>query len=36
MLLFQFEGIAERWLSDNDSRQPPRVVGHPDVDAVDR
>lgn len=34
MLLFQFEGIAERWLSDNDWANFREWSRHPDVDAV--
>jgi len=34
MLLFQFEGIAERWLSDNSWDNLRRWALHPDVDAV--
>jgi len=34
MLLFQFEGIAERWLSDNSWDNFRRWSGHPDSDAV--
>lgn len=34
MLLFQFEGIAERWLSDNDWENLRAWSGHPDADAV--
>jgi pimeloyl-ACP methyl ester carboxylesterase len=34
MLLFQFEGIAERWLSDNSWDNFRRWCLHPDVDAV--
>jgi pimeloyl-ACP methyl ester carboxylesterase len=34
MLLFQFEGIAERWLSDNDWANFRAWAGHPDADAV--
>jgi pimeloyl-ACP methyl ester carboxylesterase len=34
MLLFQFEGIAERWLSDNDWRNFRAWGRHPDADAV--
>jgi len=34
ILLFQFEGIAERWLSDDGWRNFREWAGHPDVDAV--
>jgi pimeloyl-ACP methyl ester carboxylesterase len=34
MLLFQFEGVAERWLSDHDWANFRAWGGHPDVDAV--
>ncbi len=34
MLLFQFEGIAERWLSDDDWSGFRAWSGHPDADAV--
>jgi pimeloyl-ACP methyl ester carboxylesterase len=34
MLLFQFEGIAERWLSDNDWANMRAWSGHPDLEAV--
>jgi len=34
MLLFQFRGIAERWLSDADFRNLREWSRHPDVDAV--
>ncbi|MFZ0667243.1 MAG: alpha/beta hydrolase [Acidimicrobiales bacterium] len=34
MLLFQFEGIAERWLSDNDWANMRSWAKHPDADAV--
>jgi pimeloyl-ACP methyl ester carboxylesterase len=34
MLLFQFEGIAERWLSDNDWANTRAWAHHPDMDAV--
>jgi len=34
MLLFQFEGIAERWLSENDWVNMGRWAHHPDHDAV--
>jgi pimeloyl-ACP methyl ester carboxylesterase len=34
MLLFLFEGIAERWLSDDDWARFRTWAGHPDVDAV--
>jgi pimeloyl-ACP methyl ester carboxylesterase len=34
MLLFQFEGVAERWLSDNDWSNFKWWGGHPDTDAV--
>jgi pimeloyl-ACP methyl ester carboxylesterase len=34
MLLFQFEGIAERWLSDDSWANLRQWAGHPDVDAV--
>jgi pimeloyl-ACP methyl ester carboxylesterase len=34
MLLFQFEGIAERWLSDNDWANFRSWAGHPDADNV--
>jgi pimeloyl-ACP methyl ester carboxylesterase len=34
MLLFQFKGIAERWLSDDDWANFRRWAGHPDADAV--
>jgi pimeloyl-ACP methyl ester carboxylesterase len=34
MLLFQFEGIAERWLSDNDWANFRAWAGHPDADTV--
>ena len=34
MLLFQFEGIAERWLSDNSWANLRAWADHPDVDAV--
>jgi pimeloyl-ACP methyl ester carboxylesterase len=34
MLLFQFEGIAEQWLSNDDFANFRSWAGHPDVDAV--
>src|SRR5690348_8888060 len=34
MLLFQFTGIAERWLSDNDFRNLREWSAHPDIDEV--
>ena len=34
MLLFQFPGIAERWLSDNDFRRLRGWSGHPDIEDV--
>jgi pimeloyl-ACP methyl ester carboxylesterase len=34
MLLFQFEDIAEQWLSDNDWAHFRSWAGHPDVDGV--
>jgi pimeloyl-ACP methyl ester carboxylesterase len=34
MLLFQFEGVAERWLSDNEWANFRAWAGHPDADAV--
>jgi pimeloyl-ACP methyl ester carboxylesterase len=34
MLLFQFEGIAEQWLSADDFRNFREWAAHPDVDAV--
>jgi pimeloyl-ACP methyl ester carboxylesterase len=34
MLLFQFEGVAERWLSDNDWKNLREWGGHPDTDEV--
>jgi pimeloyl-ACP methyl ester carboxylesterase len=34
MLLFQFEGIAEQWLSNNDWANLRDWSGHPDADAV--
>jgi pimeloyl-ACP methyl ester carboxylesterase len=34
MLLFQFEGVAERWLSDNDWANLRQWGGHPDTDDV--
>jgi pimeloyl-ACP methyl ester carboxylesterase len=34
MLLFQFKGIAERWLSNNDWAHFRAWAGHPDADAV--
>jgi pimeloyl-ACP methyl ester carboxylesterase len=34
MLLFQFEGVAERWLSDNDWENFRTWASHPDADAV--
>ena len=34
MLLFQFEGIAERWLSDDDWAHFREWAQHPDADAV--
>ncbi len=34
MLLFQFEGVAEQWLSNNDWKNLREWGGHPDVDAV--
>jgi pimeloyl-ACP methyl ester carboxylesterase len=34
MLLFQFEGIAERWLSDNDWANMRAWAHHPDLDEV--
>jgi len=34
MLLFQFEGVAERWLSDDDWANFREWAGHPDTDAV--
>ena len=34
MLLFQFEGIAERWLSDDGWANLRAWGGHPDIDAV--
>ena len=34
MLLFQFEGIAEQWLSDNDWANLRQWGGHPDSDGV--
>ena len=34
MLLFQFEGIAERWLSQDDFANLRRWSGHPDIDDV--
>jgi len=34
MLLFQFEGIAERWLSDNNWANFREWAGHPDTDGV--
>lgn len=33
-LLFQFEGIAERWLSDNGWARAREWMGHPDIDGV--
>ena len=36
MLLFQFRGIAEQWLSANDFRNLRDWSGHPDADAVVR
>jgi pimeloyl-ACP methyl ester carboxylesterase len=36
MLLFQFTGVAERWLSDNDFRNLREWSAHPDVDEVVR
>ena len=36
MLLFQFPGIAERWLSDDDWANFRNWAGHPDTDAGDR
>jgi len=34
MLLFQFEGIGERWLSDNSWANLRQWTNHPDIDAV--
>jgi pimeloyl-ACP methyl ester carboxylesterase len=34
MLLFQFEGVAERWLSDDSWANTRGWVNHPDIDAV--
>ena len=34
MLLFQFEGVAEQWLSDDDFANLRAWSGHPDADAV--
>ncbi len=34
MLLFQFEGVAEHWLSDNDWANFRAWSGHPDADSV--
>jgi pimeloyl-ACP methyl ester carboxylesterase len=34
MLLFQFEGVAEQWLSNDDWANFRSWAGHPDVDAV--
>jgi pimeloyl-ACP methyl ester carboxylesterase len=34
MLLFQFEGIAEHWLSDNSWANLRHWTNHPDIDAV--
>ena len=34
MLLFQFEGVAEQWLSADDFANFREWAGHPDVDAV--
>jgi pimeloyl-ACP methyl ester carboxylesterase len=34
MLLFQFEGVAERWLGDDDFANFRAWGGHPDMDAV--
>ena len=34
MLLFQFEGVAEQWLSADDFANLREWSGHPDVDAV--
>jgi len=34
MLLFQFAGVAERWLSQNDWENFRSWAGHPDVDGV--
>lgn len=34
MLLFQFEGVAERWLSDDDWRNFRRWARHPDADTA--
>jgi len=34
MLLFQFVGVAERWLSDNDFANFRAWSGHPDIDEV--
>src|SRR5438067_8791501 len=34
MLLFQFEGIAERWLSDNNWANARAWAQHPDIDGV--
>ena len=36
LLLFQFEGIAETWLSKDDWANLRNWGQHPDVDAVDR
>jgi pimeloyl-ACP methyl ester carboxylesterase len=36
MLLFQFEDVAERWLSENEFRNLREWSGHPDLDAVTR
>ena len=36
MLLFQFRGIAERWLSDHDFRNLREWSAHPDIDSVVR
>ena len=34
MLLFQFAGVAERWLSDHDFRNLREWTGHPDIEPV--
>ena len=34
MLLFQFEGVAEQWLSNDDFANLRAWSSHPDVDAV--
>ena len=34
VLLFQFEGVAERWLSDNDWANFRRMARHPDMEGV--